>query len=128
MDAFSPTKHQQQVHYDQLPDGPRDKADSFQYQQQPPYEPYRPYPGSDAGSAPTPGPTILSVTRGVALSVVAVILLLFLAVVGLGAGLGVSQRDLRQAKGDLAAAQAVLSSASAAYVILIGLKRAAGRG
>jgi hypothetical protein len=112
MDAYPPSK-QQQALYNQLPD----KADSFQdHQQQQPYEPYQPYPGSDAGSTPTSGPTILSVTRGVALCVVGVILVLFLTVVGLGAGLGVSQRDLQQVKGDLAAVQAVLSSAAAAYV------------
>ena len=109
---------QQPAQYHPLQDAPHDKAQRFQ-DHQPPYEPYQP-PHSDVddGPAPATGPTLLSVSRAVALTVLAVVLFLLVAVIGLSAGLGVSQRDLRQVKGDLEAAQAVLSFASTGYVLI----------
>ena len=108
---------QQPAQYHPLQDAPHEKGQRFQ-DHQPPYEPYQP-PHSDVddGPAPATGPTLLSVSRAVALAAVAVILFLLLTVIGLSAGLGVSQRDLRQVKGDLEAAQAVLSFASTGYVL-----------
>ncbi len=108
---------QQPAQYHPLQDAPHEKAQRFQ-DHQPPYEPYQPtHSDVDDGHAPATGPTLLSVSRAVALTAVAVILLLLLTVIGLSAGLGVSQRDLRQVKGDLEAAQAVLSFASTGYVL-----------
>ncbi|KXX75058.1 hypothetical protein MMYC01_207768 [Madurella mycetomatis] len=102
---------QQQEQYYQLQDVPGEKVAPFQYQQQA-FQPYRTdASGSDATTSTN---TILNVKRSVALGVLAVIVLLSLAVIGLSAGLGVSQRDLRQVKGDLEVAQAIFSSAVAA--------------
>jgi hypothetical protein len=105
---------QQPAQYYQLQEAQQEKADRLQHQQQA-YEPYQPH-HSDTG--PAAGPTILSVTRGVALGVVAVTLFLLLTVIGLSAGLGVSQRDLRQVKSELGAVQAALSSVVAMYVLV----------
>ncbi|KAK4150425.1 hypothetical protein C8A00DRAFT_18036 [Chaetomidium leptoderma] len=96
MDAHQATQHPAQYPHD----NPPEKAAQFQQA----YEPYHPQHPSATG------PTVLNITRRVALGVLAVIVLLLLAVIGLGAGLGVSQRDLHQVKGDLEVAQAVLSS------------------
>lgn len=99
---------QQPAQYYALPDAQQEKGGQFQYQQA--YEPQQHH--NDANPS-TSGPTVLNVTRGVALSVMGVIVFLLVAVIGLSAGLGVSQRDLQQVKGDLEAAQAVLSATSA---------------
>lgn len=99
---------QQPAQYYALPDAQQEKAGQFQYQQA-----YEPQQHHNDPNPPAPGPTVLNVTRGVALSVVGVIGFLLIAVIGLSAGLGVSQRDLQQVKGDLEAAQAVLSATSA---------------
>jgi len=98
---------QQPAQYHHLQDAPHDKAEQFH---QPAYEPYQPHHSDVPQGA---GPTVLSVTRGVALAAIGLILFLLLAVVGLSAGLGVSQRDLSQAKTGLEAAQAALSAATA---------------
>jgi hypothetical protein len=105
---------QQPAQYYPLQEAQQEKVDQLQHQQQA----YEPYPPHHSDTGPAPGPTILSVTRGVALGAVAAIIFLLLAVIGLGAGLGVSQRDLRQVKGELGAAQAALSSAVAKYVLV----------
>ncbi|EAQ85555.1 hypothetical protein CHGG_09569 [Chaetomium globosum CBS 148.51] len=98
---------QQPAQYYALPDAQQEKTGQFQYQQA--YELQQHH----NTNSPASGPTMLSVTRGVALSVVGVIVFLLVTVIGLSAGLGVSQRDLQQVKGDLEAAQAVLSVTSA---------------
>jgi hypothetical protein len=109
----------QQQQYYPIPETQREKIEQLQYQQAA-FDPYYVQPtlaGPDlnAGNGPPTGSghTVLSVTRGVALSVLAAIVLLLLLVIGLSAGLGVSQRDLNQVKGDLAVVQAALSSAVA---------------
>ncbi|KAL2168952.1 hypothetical protein VTG60DRAFT_6594 [Thermothelomyces hinnuleus] len=97
--------------YVPLSDAQQDKAAPLYHQQyQPAY--YAPYQQPQTGetSAPATSPTVLTVTRRVGLTVLGVIVFLLVAVIGLSAGLGVSQRDLRQVKSDLEAAQAVLSS------------------
>lgn len=98
--------------YIPLSDVSQDKASSL-YQQQYQQAYYAPYqqPQTTEASAPVTGPTILTVTRRFGLIVLGVIVFLFAAVIGLGAGLGVSQRDLRQVKSDLETAQALLSLA-----------------
>lgn len=115
---MDPRQVQQPTQYHQLQDGPREKTEHFLHQQQPD-QPYQPYHG-DAGSlaAPSSG-TILSVKRSIALGVIAVLGFLLLAVIGLSAGLGVSQRGLHQAQSDLDMAQAALSSAIAAGYALV---------
>lgn len=94
-------------------DAHQEKVDQFQHHQQwyqP--EPYKSFQTEANGPvAASPQATVLSVTRRTAIGTLAVLAFLVLAVVGLSAGLGVSQRDLHQARGDL---QAVLSSAAAA--------------
>lgn len=102
---------QQQDQYYQLQDVPEEKVAPFQHQQQA-FQPYR--TDASGSDATTPANTILNVKRSVALGVLAVIVLLSLAVIGLSAGLGISQRDLRQAKGDLETVQAIFSSVAAA--------------
>lgn len=87
----------------------QEKVDQLQQQT---YEPYQLHPND---VVQPPRSTILSVTRGVALSVLAVIVFLLLIVIGLSAGLGVSQRDLHQVKGELEAAQAAFSSVATMY-------------
>ncbi|KAL2158798.1 hypothetical protein VTH06DRAFT_3990 [Thermothelomyces fergusii] len=98
--------------YVPLSDGHQDKAPSL-YQQHYQSAYYAPYEQSHTAETSTPqtGPTVLAVTRRFGLTVLGVIVFLLLAVIGLSAGLGVSQRDLQQVKSDLEAAQAVLSSA-----------------
>ncbi|KAK4236797.1 hypothetical protein C8A03DRAFT_45253 [Achaetomium macrosporum] len=119
MDQQQPV--QQPSQYYPIQEVPREKVEQLQYQQAA-FDPYYVQPpladaaananGPPAGS----GPTVVSVTRGVALGVLSAIVLLLLLVIGLSAGLGVSQRDLHQVQGDLAVVQAALSSAVAVGV------------
>ncbi len=103
---------QQPTQYYQLQDAAQEKTEPFLHQQQPYYQPYQ--ADGTVPAAASSGDTILSVKRSLALVVCAVLAFLFLAVIGLSAGLGVSQRDLHQAKSDLDMTQAMLSSAMAA--------------
>lgn len=104
--------------YYQPQEGAQAKGGHLQDQQHA-YQGYEPYPGNANPPPPPSGPTILNITRGVALGVLALTVFLLVAAIGLGAGLGVSQRDLQQAKGDLEVVQAAFSSALAAgYVPL----------
>lgn len=93
--------------YHHLGDAQQEKAAQFQYQQ-PVYEQYG---AQEQPKAAATGPTILNITRGVALAAVGVVIFLLITVIGLSAGLGVSQRDLHQAQSDLGVAQSALSSA-----------------
>ncbi|GAB1315336.1 hypothetical protein MFIFM68171_05546 [Madurella fahalii] len=109
MDPYQTAQPQDQ--YYQLQDVPQEKVAPFQDQQRA----YQPYPTDASGlDVTTSANTVLNVKRSIALGTLAVIVFLFLAVIGLSAGLGVSQRDLRQAKGDLETVQAIFSSAVAA--------------
>ncbi|KAH6618390.1 hypothetical protein B0J18DRAFT_277862 [Chaetomium sp. MPI-SDFR-AT-0129] len=96
--------------YHHLADAHQEKAAQFQYQQ-PVYEQYG---AQEPPRGAATEPTILSITRGVALAAIGVVIFLLVTVIGLSAGLGVSQRDLHQAQSDLGVAQSALSSASAA--------------
>ncbi|KAK0710319.1 hypothetical protein B0T26DRAFT_836585 [Lasiosphaeria miniovina] len=77
-------------------------------QLQQPYNTHQPFPEKLPAAFPPAQPEGLK--RSVVLGVLALIAFLFLAVIGLGAGLGVSQRDLSQAKSDLKVAEAVASA------------------
>ncbi|KAL2173293.1 uncharacterized protein P884DRAFT_252168 [Thermothelomyces heterothallicus CBS 202.75] len=101
--------------YGPLSDARQDKAAPLYQQQYQPAAYYVPYQQPQTGetSAPATGPTVLTVTRRVGLTVLGVVVFLLVAAIGLSTGLGVSQRDLRQVKSDLEAAQAVLSSVGA---------------
>jgi hypothetical protein len=103
---------QQPLHYYPVQDGAPEKGQQFQYQQ-PVYEPYSAQTPTAPSATMGPGPTVLSVTRRVALGVLAALVVLLIAVIGLSAGLGVSQRNLHQAQSDLQVAQSALSSATA---------------
>ncbi|KAK0629245.1 hypothetical protein B0T17DRAFT_525065 [Bombardia bombarda] len=63
---------------------------------------YTAYERSNASAAPGPGTTILNIKRSIALAVLAVIAILLIIVIGLAAGLGVSQRNYHQAQDKLA--------------------------
>lgn len=103
---------QQPVQYYQLQEPPHEKAIPSQYPR-PTYEPYQPQ-HSDVNALPasSPEPRTVGVRRGIALTALAAVVFLLIAVIGLSAGLGVSQRDLHQAKADLATVQAALSAAA----------------
>ena len=66
-------------------------------------------PAAPAGSG---GATILNIKRGIALAILAALLVLVACVIGLAAGLGVSQNNLGRSRADLDLARAALSSAS----------------
>jgi uncharacterized membrane protein YdfJ with MMPL/SSD domain len=76
------------------------------------YQPYH----DDKKPVAMSDPNTITVKRGVAFGVGGVVVLLFLAAAGLGAGLGISQRNLRNANDELSKAQAILDTATAAYV------------
>ncbi|KAK3380809.1 hypothetical protein B0H63DRAFT_560655 [Podospora didyma] len=89
-----------------------------QYQQQQPYEqsyqPYRPpYSHTNPAASTAPSSSEVPIKRSIALIFLAVTALLFLCVIGLSAGLGVSQRNLQQAKSDLSSVEAIVSAAVA---------------
>lgn len=75
-----------------------------------------PYPDQDTPMLPEKntgagsGPTLLTVKRSIALAVLGTLALLLATVIGLAAGLGVSQKNLHDAKNDLKMAQANISA------------------
>ncbi|KAK4187749.1 hypothetical protein QBC35DRAFT_221575 [Podospora australis] len=86
---------------------------STQLQQLPQYQAHSTFAYQEPPSE-SPKGTVLTVKRSVGLATFAVILLLLLTVIGLGAGLGVSQHKYRQTKSDLGTMEAFISSAIAA--------------
>lgn len=62
---------------------------------------------------PPAGSSVLRVKRITAIGVLGALVVLFLLVIGLSAGLGVSQRNLGQTKSDLQIAQAAMAAATA---------------
>jgi hypothetical protein len=100
--------HAQAPPYPPQPLHDKNQYQQFGYESYPPNQEIVPPPGK--------GPTVLTVTRAVALSVLAALIFLALAVVGLSAGLGISQRDLTRVKSDLHAAELALSSAGSLWV------------
>lgn len=62
---------------------------------------------------PPASPPVLSVKRSTVFGVLGILIVLFLLVIGLSAGLGVSQRNLGQTKTDLQIAQAAVAAATA---------------
>lgn len=102
---------QEPTPYYQIHDRPHEKAEPFMHHHQTPYQPYQ--PTDSPATAPSTG-TILNVKRSVGLGVVAALVFLLLAVIGLSAGLGISQRELQRARSDLDTVQAMFSSALAA--------------
>lgn len=87
---------------------------SFSQQHLPQYQQSTFEPSQSPTTTKPAGATILSVKRSVALATLAVLVFLFLTVIGLSAGLGVSQHNYRQAKTDLDAVEALINSAIAA--------------
>ncbi|KAK3361377.1 hypothetical protein B0T24DRAFT_641485 [Lasiosphaeria ovina] len=96
--------HYQHQHQSPVQQSPRRPPQQFQQ----PYHTHQPFLEKLPAAFPPAQPEGLK--RSVVLGVLAVIAILFLAVIGLGAGLGVSQRDLSQAKSDLKVAEAVASA------------------
>ncbi|KAK3342221.1 hypothetical protein B0H65DRAFT_428763 [Neurospora tetraspora] len=81
-----------------------------------PHEVQHPYPDQDTPMLPEKntgagsGSTLLTVKRSIALAVVGTLALLLATVIGLAAGLGVSQKNLHDAKNDLKLAQASITA------------------
>ena len=84
-----------------------------QYQQYPAEynAPVTGYPPAESGypAAATAPPTVLGMKRGTFFAVVGVTAVLLALVIGLGAGLGVSQKNLHDKEGELADIQANLT-------------------
>ncbi|KAK5657906.1 hypothetical protein OQA88_2455 [Cercophora sp. LCS_1] len=71
-----------------------------------------PVPGYTAPQPPSRGPTILNVKRSIALAVLGFTLILFILVIGLGAGLGSAQSRLSDATSKLHVVEQLLSQLS----------------
>ncbi|KAK1759986.1 hypothetical protein QBC47DRAFT_450316 [Echria macrotheca] len=111
---MDPQHQQQATQYYALPDKPQ----QFGGYQQPPVDqqhlPAAFVPEKAPAAATTAGPTILSIKRSTALIFLGILSLFFLLVIGLAAGLGVSQKNLSQTQSDLQLAQAAISAVTAA--------------
>ncbi|KAK3937958.1 hypothetical protein QBC46DRAFT_391318 [Diplogelasinospora grovesii] len=83
----------------------------YQNQQQDPHYISQYPPGAHSHNA-SAQPTTLGMKRSVFLGILAVSTILLACIIGLGAGLGVSQRNLHQAQTDLMKAQADASAAA----------------
>ena len=77
---------------------------------------HHPYPGQDTpmlsekNAGTGSGPTLLTVKRSIALAVIGTLALLLATVIGLAAGLGVSQKNLHEAQNDLKFAQSIIAA------------------
>jgi hypothetical protein len=114
MSTFQPpTQRQPPAEYQQIHDTSAEKAAQYHYQQTNAPGGF-PFPSRDA----TTDSSVVRVKRVTAVGVLAALAVLLLCVIGLGAGLGVSQRNVGHMQTDLQVAQQAITAAALAYVYL----------
>jgi len=107
----SPTQRQPPAEYQQIHDTSAEKAAQYHYQQTNAPGGF-PFPSRDVADS-----SVVRVKRVTAVGVLAALAVLLLCVIGLGAGLGVSQRNVGHMQTDLQVAQQAITAAALAYVL-----------
>lgn len=120
-DAFrDPAEKAASIRSGHLHSQPNANGHGYGYGYPPPLTPGTPAIHHSQEALTAPGPNAassgsLNIKRGFAIGGLVAIFILFTTVIGLAAGLGMTQENLRQARNDLAIAQGKLGG-SAAYV------------